>query len=288
MSVALCACMKNEGPYILEWVAYHRMLGFREIFIYDNSSTDQTPTILSRLAAAGFIRHIPWPDETLRVDPENPLEGPQAPAYNDCLKRVESDWIAYIDADEFINLKQDETIDAFIDRFGSDVGMVSLNWRIFGSSGRHEAGEGLVMERFRRASVEGFSANANVKSISRVADVLRAHVHICSIRRGRAVNDVGTTIPVFEHGGKVASTSHSVAQVNHYVLKSREEFEEKKRRGDATLSVKSPLKYGKMTEEFFSSHDANDELDESILRRLGNTKFALRELESICEDGVKF
>ncbi len=38
--LAICAIFKNEGPYILEWVAYHRAVGFDHFVLYDNASTD--------------------------------------------------------------------------------------------------------------------------------------------------------------------------------------------------------------------------------------------------------
>ncbi len=37
----LVAIAKNEAPYFLEWIIYHKyIVGFDEIVIYDNDSTD--------------------------------------------------------------------------------------------------------------------------------------------------------------------------------------------------------------------------------------------------------
>ena len=38
--------MKNEGPYILEWLAYHRIVGFEDFLIYTNDCEDGTTEIL--------------------------------------------------------------------------------------------------------------------------------------------------------------------------------------------------------------------------------------------------
>ena len=51
----LVAAVKNEGPYILEWVAHHRLCGFSRIQIYQNDSNDMTVQILRTLERIGAI-----------------------------------------------------------------------------------------------------------------------------------------------------------------------------------------------------------------------------------------
>ena len=36
----LCSLMKNEVPYLVEWVEFHRLMGFSYIAMYDDGSTD--------------------------------------------------------------------------------------------------------------------------------------------------------------------------------------------------------------------------------------------------------
>ncbi|HSF91360.1 MAG TPA: glycosyltransferase family 2 protein, partial [Paracoccaceae bacterium] len=50
--------MKNEGPFIPEWVAYHRAIGFTDIIICSNDSTDGTTELLDALDAGGYIKHF--------------------------------------------------------------------------------------------------------------------------------------------------------------------------------------------------------------------------------------
>ena len=77
--LAVAAIFKNEGPYILEWVACHRVMGVDRFFIADNNSTDETTNILGTLAAAGIVTHIPFPTP---LDAERP---PQLLAYEKIL-----------------------------------------------------------------------------------------------------------------------------------------------------------------------------------------------------------
>jgi hypothetical protein len=58
-SATLCSLMKNEGPYILEWVAYHKNLGFDRIVIYDNESTDSGARVMDALGRAGDHAYSP-------------------------------------------------------------------------------------------------------------------------------------------------------------------------------------------------------------------------------------
>ncbi|MGB8813172.1 MAG: glycosyltransferase family 2 protein, partial [Paracoccaceae bacterium] len=39
---AIVTTMKNEGPFILEWIAYHRMIGVDDFLIYTNDCSDGT------------------------------------------------------------------------------------------------------------------------------------------------------------------------------------------------------------------------------------------------------
>ncbi len=43
--IVYVAIAKNEGPYIREWIEYHRQVGVQKFLIYDNESTDQMRTL---------------------------------------------------------------------------------------------------------------------------------------------------------------------------------------------------------------------------------------------------
>ncbi|MGA1476571.1 MAG: glycosyltransferase family 2 protein [Prochlorothrix sp.] len=39
-STALAACMRNEGIFVLEWLAHHASLGFAQIMVVTNACSD--------------------------------------------------------------------------------------------------------------------------------------------------------------------------------------------------------------------------------------------------------
>ena len=47
----LFSAMKNEAPFVLEWVAYHKVIGFDEIVIAFNDCDDGTAELLRALEA---------------------------------------------------------------------------------------------------------------------------------------------------------------------------------------------------------------------------------------------
>ena len=64
----LVTTMKNEGPYILEWIAYHIAIGIDHFMIVTNDCTDGTNEILEILQKKGLVTLVINPN-TLARDP---------------------------------------------------------------------------------------------------------------------------------------------------------------------------------------------------------------------------
>ena len=43
-------CVKNEGAFLLEWLAHHRATGFTDFLVFSNDCSDGTDLMLDRLA----------------------------------------------------------------------------------------------------------------------------------------------------------------------------------------------------------------------------------------------
>ena len=56
--VSLVSCMKDEGMFVVEWVAHHIGLGFDKITVFTNNCSDGTDHLLARLQTLGYVRHI--------------------------------------------------------------------------------------------------------------------------------------------------------------------------------------------------------------------------------------
>jgi hypothetical protein len=52
------AFAKNEGRFLLEWIAYHRVIGVTDFLIYTNDCEDGSPDLLDRLQELGIVIHV--------------------------------------------------------------------------------------------------------------------------------------------------------------------------------------------------------------------------------------
>ena len=107
MRITAVTCVKNEGPFLLEWIAYNRLIGVTDFLFYSNDCTDGTDALLDALAARCGVTHLP-----------NPAQGRayQMEALKDCAHQPivqQADWLWIADVDEFLNIHVgDHTISA--------------------------------------------------------------------------------------------------------------------------------------------------------------------------------
>jgi glycosyltransferase involved in cell wall biosynthesis len=268
----LCAIVKNEGPYLLEWIAYHKSLGFDNILIYDNDSTDGSNVVLNRLAELGVVQVVKWPTTN--------DASPQISAYNDAVLKAKTEWICFLDADEFLNLHCDANLNKFLDRWAAEVSAVAINWRVFGSGGLKHRQKTTVIESFPLASVGHHHLNRHCKTFARVDAIDKMHIHRCFLRYGRYVDADGIDVEI-ERMGFTPSVKHSVVQINHYIVKSYEEFLEKRMRGNANRPLGAVDKYTTRDGDYFERHDRNEEMDCSIQKWLPILKAEVERLQSL-------
>src|SRR5579864_641120 len=87
--LAICAIVKNEHDYLLEWIAYHRVVGVEHFLIYNNSDDDDgTTALLGKLQRAGAVEVVQWPDKPKWSLPSDVYTRPQIPAYYDGIERL--------------------------------------------------------------------------------------------------------------------------------------------------------------------------------------------------------
>lgn len=268
-SVTLCAIARDERPYLLEWVAYHRLLGFDRIIVYDNDSHDGGSALLGDLAAAGLIEHRPWPDR--------PDRSAQTSAYLDAVLRCATRWILFLDIDEFLDLKADAGIVAFLARFPVDVAAIGLNWRIFGSAGQRASASDPVVARFDRAAPRDHPLNRQIKTLAVAEAIYLVRPHRVRLMHGRYVDAMGEPL---DPGRGFAPVRHRLAQINHYAVKSRAEFDDKRRRGCVLRRPGDPMKLTHRDGSYFADHDRNEDIDRSIRRRLPALLDEMRSIDA--------
>jgi hypothetical protein len=139
--------VRNEGAFLIEWLAHHRACGFTDFLVFSNDCTDGTDIMLDRLAAMGWLTHV-------RNDGPHD-EGPQWAALKAAdkypLTRA-ADWVLFFDIDEFVNVHVgDHTVPALLAAL-PDADAITLTWRMFGNAGVVNYTDTPVTETFTHAA----------------------------------------------------------------------------------------------------------------------------------------
>lgn len=214
----IVAMMRNEAPYLLEWIAHYRLLGFQQITIYDNESNDASARILGPLARAGIVNAVFWPDQHAK----------QRRAYSRAARKLKPfvEWCLFADLDEFLVLDPGCTLDSLVPQDPA-ITAIGIPWRMYGSGGARNRTTGLTIERFTR----GAAANdPHVKCLVRLQALRIMGIHLPAEFSGRLVDIAGAPIPPSSIG-MLERPAAGIARINHYFTRSWEEFECKRARG---------------------------------------------------------
>jgi hypothetical protein len=226
---ALVCIAKNEDNYIQEWVNYYKKLGFDNIFIYQNNW------------------RCPIDDpNVIKIEFDGDVK--QVQAYNHFILNYkhEYDWAAFFDVDEFLVLKKHNNVKDFIKDYSDNNNAIAINWVFFGDSG-HETinGNYSVLERFTMRQTK---CNFHVKciiNINKEGIAMDVHNPNCVWTDPNGKINSGP----FNHEG-----SDEIAQLNHYAVKTKEEFKAKCDRGRADTT-------GKRSADEFDVYNANETED---------------------------
>jgi len=273
------AFTKNEGRFLLEWIAYHRSIGVTDFLIYTNDCEDESPALLDRLAEMGIVTHIP--------NPLQPGEQPQNKALNHAVRHrlvLSADYVLQVDPDEFLCVKTGEGNIADLIATAPDADIICVQMRFFGDSGLEQLRGGLVIEQLTGASGEAFKVNNIVKSLARVGGpyfkITANHMPAFEPDEGqhpRIFNGGGVEIPPEAYGGERFRTipeayrSMANAQLNHYAVRTFSDYRAKKYRGTAADND------GKLTMRYWKTRNRNDVQDLSIQRRVPGVRQLMAE-----------
>ena len=238
---AIVTTMKNEGPFILEWLAYHRAIGFDDFLIYTNDCTDGTDDMFDLLQAKGHIQHRDNPFREMNLKPQHAAlaAAGEEPIITD------AKWAVCIDVDEFINIKVGEgTLDDLF-KAVPDANMIAMTWRLFGNADIADFHDDLIIRQFTRCAPEyarkphqawGF------KTLFQNAGIFKKlGVHRPKGLNPQLVNEIcwvnGSGVPLpeamYRNGWRstVTTYGYDLVQLNHYAVRSAESFLVKRDRG---------------------------------------------------------
>ena len=242
MRAAALLGVKNEGAFLIEWLAHHRACGFTDFLVYSNDCADGTDVMLDRLAEMGWLTHV-------RNDGPH-AEGPQWAMLKAANKHplvARADWLLFSDIDEFVNIHVgDHSLSALL-RAVPEATAIPLTWRMFGNAGVIEISDQPVTESFTYAAPTSFAWPWRAqlfKTLFRNDGTYRKlGVHRPRspdpARTGEArwFDGSGRSLPADFPQARIFSDytrdNYQLAQLNHYALGSMQNYLVKADRGRA-------------------------------------------------------
>lgn len=234
--------VKNEGAFLLDWLAHHRAAGFTDFLVLSNDCDDGTDRMLDRLSDLGWLTH---------VSNDSPHgKGPQwtALALADAHPlKAAADWVLLLDIDEFVNVHAgDRTVQALLAAL-PEATAIPLTWRLFGNCGLRAYEDRPVTEQFLRAApaVMGWPWRAamfktlfrNDGSYGKLGVHRPRQPDPDRLGRQRWFDGSGRELRRAFHTGRVFSDygqdNYRLVQINHYALGAMESYVLKCDRGRA-------------------------------------------------------
>ncbi|WP_204113175.1 glycosyltransferase family 2 protein [Shimia biformata] len=262
--------MKDEAPYILDWVAHYKSIGVTDIVVFTNDCNDPTDHILRELNRLGEVHH-----RFSRVMKRGPHKSALMWAQYEPVV-AEADWILVADVDEYLQINVgDGTLPGLINMH-PDVDAISFVWKIFGSMGVEDISDRPVPRQFTRCQPAKGQPGEHrfFKTMYRNSkDFDRMGVHRPFLTAepgplkwitpdGTRLTEDQTRKALFVHD----TYGYEAAQLNHYALRSLNSFVIKQKRGRANHQN------GKIELGYWSKFDKNDEVDLKLAQAFGTAE----------------
>ncbi len=275
---SICAIFKDEGLILNEWIEYHLILGVEHFYLYNNNSSDNFKEILKPYINKGYVTLIDWP-----IGPPYT----QGLAYSNFYKsfRSETNWVAFIDLDEFICPFREIHIKDWLKKF-DNFSSVVVYWKQFGTSGKiyHDETK-LVTEQYTVCWDKYFAIGKTFVNTSfDMYDFSAKYIHATP-----------TSITIFGHKflippinefkkfvifksnriGFFRNSSNFSIQINHYSVKSYANYCLNK------MKKGVPHGFARDLETFFWSEQYNNSTDHKIFRFMTELKINMGKAEDV-------
>lgn len=305
-AATLITCLRNEGPFLIEWLAYHKAIGFDRFIVGANDCTDGSHEMLVRLQQMGEILYFPF-----SRDPDG--DGPQY-QLADILHKAsvieDGDWIAWLDLDEFLVVqRKDYTIQTLLRALGRADG-IRINWRIFGvPNDTPWPGRQIHPDLCRCAPqdfhLHGRSCHTTFKSLYKFRHSMRLHHHGPHFSQtnliphpdwrggnGKALREKHfpwkrIKLQANKDSAITDFPSYGLAQVNHYMIRHPKLAKTKRERGRGSAYLpasKENPSYNdfanRYSDEYWNTYNQYTHHDPSILKKLAATDAQMARLLS--------
>ena len=222
--LALCAIVKDEDPFLEEWICHHALIGVEAFIIYDNGSAYPVRNRLRSFMKGSFLTVV-----------DIPGKAQQMIAYNHCLRNFGRDfrWLGFLDLDEYAVPKRTHDLRVLLQDY-EDAAALGLNWQCFGTNGHKARPQGTQLENYVLA-LDCEDWRKHIKSFVWPQGVFGMwNPHLSVALQGRnTVNERHDPVV-----GAFSPFSAELGQINHYYYRSWQDYHEKLLRGRADTGMR--------------------------------------------------
>jgi hypothetical protein len=267
MKLGITSIQRNRGPWIVEWLAFHMLVGFNRFYVYAHKTDDGMTQTLLRLA-----RHYPVTVHALDVHAQAQLL-----AYRHAWSAygAEVDWMAFIDGDEFLFPTACEHIGQALAPYAAQpLSALGVYWMCYGGNGHVEEPQGLLLQNYPRHSGRDFLPNRHVKSVVRGGEAVDIRgSHLFHTPRGT----FDELLRPLHHGFMAElEPSYQALRINHYAVQSWEFFKATKQNMGAADGDPALVR----PDSWYHQHDRNEHDDGISHNFLLRLKLKVRELQA--------
>ena len=234
---AIVVMARWETDSLLEWVAYHKSIGFDHVYVYCND--DDPSELFDRLCPylaqpAPFVTFVHYPFQGLQWD-----------IYMHWLRHHASDaeWVAFLDADEFLVLPGTDDVGRFTAAYPPLCDVIYVHWIYYGTSGFIQRPPGSVLRQYtRREASISFETKLLVRPHRIDAEALRPgqtkffhlwdETHRQSLTCYTCLGDrLDSHYDRARFATERADDIRRTAFIAHFAIKAEEDMQRRKRRG---------------------------------------------------------
>lgn len=270
MRITAVTCVKNEGPFLLEWIAYQRVIGVTDFLFYSNDCSDASDELLDCLARHGVVTHLPNPATNRNYQ----MQALKAAKQHAIVRTA--DWVWIADVDEFLNIHVgDHTIPALIEACGTPQA-ISAHFQFMANNGIEVFEDAPVTSQFLHShnpDIWCAELAIEVKTLVRgdfPLDYFGAHrpFHDDDKAQPTWTDCAGRPVPAkfrrFANKRRIrafpARGARGFATLNHYALRSLESYLVKNDRGDVNREHRA------FDDTYWRDRNDAAYFDDSILR----------------------
>lgn len=268
---SVCAIFKNESIYLKEWIEYHKLIGVDHIYLYNNFSTDDYLSVLDEYITADYVTLTDWF-----------VERGQMSAYENCysLCKNETQWLMFLDLDEFICPKIDTDIKTWVKKYEKFPSVI-VYWLMFGTNGIVEQDSAkLVIEQFTCSwssvrNVGKIILNTNFEPVKVYHHDIFCKLNFLGLKFKLPPINENRQFVVYP--GLEKCPKNGTIQINHYWSKSLNEYVRKIDKGDIFSEANEEIRKNM---SFFYWHEHQNIAENKIIWRfLVELKVRLKSIE---------